>query len=241
MASPREVTRTAALYGGLAGTGALGVGMALVRRSRTGLMDTVGGLASDVGLRLGGVEVDVGSGAEHLHSARPCVFVFNHQSNLDPLIVMKLVRRDFTAVGKAEAKRIPVFGPLFQLAGVAFVERGHTAQARTALEPAVRKVRDERLSLMIAPEGTRSAQLGPFKKGAFHIAMQAGVPVVPIVIRNAGEIMARGARTLRPGRIDVVVLPPVPTDDWTAQTVGRHVDVVRKQVAETLANWPDSS
>jgi putative phosphoserine phosphatase/1-acylglycerol-3-phosphate O-acyltransferase len=168
------------------------------------------------------------------------VFVFNHQSKLDPVLVMKLVRSGFTAVGKAEAKRIPLFGALFQLAGVAFVERGNTAQARAALAPAVEKIRDERLSLVIAPEGTRSAtpHLGPFKKGAFHIAMQAGVPVVPIVIRNAGEVMWRGAQTLRPGRVEVAVLPPVPTTGWTGRTVARHAEKVRELFVETLASWP---
>jgi putative phosphoserine phosphatase/1-acylglycerol-3-phosphate O-acyltransferase len=153
---------------------------------------------------------------------------------------MKLVRSGFTAVGKAEAKRIPLLGPLAQLAGVAFVERGNTTQARAALAPAVDKIRDERLSLVIAPEGTRSAtpRLGPFKKGAFHIARQAGVPVVPIVIRNAGEVMWRGAQTLRPGRVEVAVLAPVPTTGWTPGSVGRHAEEVRELFVETLANWP---
>jgi putative phosphoserine phosphatase/1-acylglycerol-3-phosphate O-acyltransferase len=203
-------------------------------------MDVMGGLGSDIGLTLAGVDVDVVEGTEHLWSARPCVFVFNHQSKVDPVVVMKLVRSGFTAVGKAEAKRIPLLGAAFQLAGVAFVERGNTKQARAVLEPAVAKVRDERLSLMIAPEGTRSPtpKLGPFKKGAFHIAQQAGVPVVPIVIRNAGEIMWRGAQTLRPGRIEVVVLPPVPTDGWTPQTMGAHATSVRDQFVATLAHWP---
>jgi putative phosphoserine phosphatase/1-acylglycerol-3-phosphate O-acyltransferase len=153
---------------------------------------------------------------------------------------MKLVRNSFTSVGKAEAKRIPFFGVMFQLAGVAFVERGNTAQARKALDPAVAKIRDDGLSLVIAPEGTRSPtpRLGPFKKGAFHIAMQAGVPIVPIVIRNAGEIMWRGAQTVRSGRVDVAVLPPVPTTDWTADTIAQQVDSVREQFIDVLAHWP---
>jgi putative phosphoserine phosphatase/1-acylglycerol-3-phosphate O-acyltransferase len=237
---PVDVARTVAMYGGLAGAAGAGLGLSLVRRSSDGLMDVMGGLGSDIGLTLAGVDVDVVEGAEHLWSARPCVFVFNHQSKVDPVVVMKLVRRDFTAVGKAEAKRIPLFGAVFQLAGVAFVERGNTKQARAVLEPAVAKIRDERLSLMIAPEGTRSPtpKLGPFKKGAFHIAQQAGVPVVPIVIRNAGEIMWRGAQTLRPGRIEVVVLPPVPTDAWTAETMGEHAETVREMFLATLSCWP---
>ena len=81
----------AALYGGLATAAGVGIGLSLVRRSRAGLMGTMGGLGSDVGLTLAGIDVDVVSGAEHLWSARPCVFVFNHQSKLDPVLVMKLM------------------------------------------------------------------------------------------------------------------------------------------------------
>ena len=92
------------------------------------------------------------------------------------------------------------------------------------MEPVVDKLR-EGVSIAIAPEGTRSVsyRLGPFKKGAFHIAMQAGVPVVPIVIRNAGELMWRNSFWLRPGTVDVRVLKPIPTHKWKAETIDDHV------------------
>src|SRR4029453_18458479 len=110
----------------------------------------------------------------------------------------------------------PGFGQFFRLAGVAFIDRGNSAQIREALEPAVRKLRDEDTSLVIAPEGTRSTtpRLGRFKKGAFHLAMQAGVPIVPVVIRNAGERLWRGSTVIRPGPLDVIVHPPIPVDGW---------------------------
>jgi putative phosphoserine phosphatase/1-acylglycerol-3-phosphate O-acyltransferase len=171
------------------------------------------------------------------------VFIFNHQSKLDPIIVMKLLREQFTGVAKKEAKNVPVFGQVFQLAGVAFVERGNTEQAKRALEPAVRKIRDERMSLCIAPEGTRSVtpRLSRFKKGPFHIAMQAEVPLVPIVMRNVGEVMWRGAQIIRPGTVEIVVLPPIDTSEFEVQTLGEHVAAVRDQFVETLAHWPDSA
>ena len=149
-------------------------------------------LAGELGTALAGVRLDV-RGAEHLESARPAVFLFNHQSQLDVLILAKLLRGGFTGVAKKEAANVPAFGLMFRLADVAFVDRGNTAQAKAALAPAVARLR-EGISLVMAPEGTRSATpaLGPFKKGAFHVAMQAGVPIVPIVIRNAGELMWRG-------------------------------------------------
>src|SRR6202043_2855196 len=105
---------------------------------------------------------------------------------------------------------------MFQIAGVAFVERGNTTQARQALAPAVEKIVNQGLSLMIAPEGTRARtpKLGPFKKGAFHIAMQAQVPIVPVVLRGTGEVMRRGDQTIRSGEVQVIVLPPVDTSGW---------------------------
>jgi len=235
----REIARTAGFYGAFAAAFGAGVGLSLLNRRRDTLLEITGGVGSDIGLALAGIDVKVIRGHEHLWSARPCVFVFNHQSKLDPILVMKLLRGGFTGVAKKEAKNVPGFGQLFQLAGVAFVDRGNTEQAKEAMEPAVQKVRDG-MSLVIAPEGTRSAtpKLGRFKKGPFHIAMQADVPMVPIVIRNAGEVMWRGAQTLRPGTVEVVVLPPVDTSAWDVETIQDHVDDVRGMFLETLDAWP---
>ena len=93
---------------------------------------------------------------------------------------------------------------------------------------------------MIAPEGTRSAtpRLGHFKKGPFHIAMQARVPMVPIVLRNVGEVMWRGAQVLSPGTVEVAVLPAVDTRRWSAETIDDHVAEVRQMFLDTLSAWP---
>lgn len=205
-----EIVRTVGAVGGT--LGGFGAGLALgavnslagvgTRRDAIDLALTLGG---ELGTAMGGVKLDV-RGAEHLQAARPAVFLFNHQSQLDVLILAKLLRSGFTAVAKKEAAGVPGFGLAFRLADVAFVDRGNTAAAKAALEPAVQRLR-EGISLVVAPEGTRSATpaLGPFKKGAFHVAMQAGVPIVPIVIRNAGELMWRGASTIRQGTVQIKI------------------------------------
>ena len=239
----REVARTLGVIGGTLGgfgTGiALGAVNALVgtgtRRDAVDLALTLGG---EFGTALGGVKLDV-RGAEHLVDTRPAVFLFNHQSQLDVIIIAKLLRTGFSAVAKKEAANVPGFGLAFRLADVAFVDRADTASAKAALEPAVQRLR-EGVSLVIAPEGTRSATpaLGRFKKGAFHVAMQAGVPIVPIVIRNAGELMWRGASTVREGTVQVTVLPPIPTADWTVDELDKHVEEVRDRYVETLSGWP---
>ena len=88
----------------------------------------------------------------------------------------------------------------------------------------------------MSPEGTRSVtrKLAPFKKGAFHLAMQAGVPIVPIVIRNSSDIMPKGDMIYRPATIKVEVLPPVGTDDWSADTIDEHVATVRDMFLDSL-------
>jgi putative phosphoserine phosphatase/1-acylglycerol-3-phosphate O-acyltransferase len=236
---PVDVARTVGFYGAMAAAGYAGAAIGLLRRSRRTMVNVTGGVGSDLGLAVAGIDIDIVSGAEHLWSARPCVFVFNHQSKLDTIVVAKLLRSDFTGVAKKEAANVPGFGQFFRLAGVAFIDRSDPAKAREALAPAVQKLRDG-TSLVMAPEGTRSAtpRLGPFKKGAFHIAMQAQAPMVPVVLRNVGQLMWRGSQVLRPGTIEVCVLPPVDTSDWQRETIADHVAEVRGMFLDTLANWP---
>jgi putative phosphoserine phosphatase / 1-acylglycerol-3-phosphate O-acyltransferase len=150
-----------------------------------------------------------------------------------------LVRRDLTGVAKKEAARDPRFAPVGFLVDVAYVDRGNTRQAKEALAPVVEKLR-EGVSIGIAPEGTRSPtpRLGRFKKGAFHIAMQAGVPIVPIVIRNAGEMMWKGSPFIRKGTIDVAVLPPIATRSWRVKELDERVAAIRARYVDTLDNWP---
>ncbi len=232
-----DIARTAAGLAGLIGGFTTGAALGAVTGSRREAVDLGTTLAGELGSVLAGVRLDV-HGAEHL-ATRPAVFLFNHQSQLDVLILAKLLRGGFTGVAKKELAHTPGFGLMFRLADVAFVDRHDTAQARKALQPAVQKLRDG-ISLAIAPEGTRSATpaLGPFKKGAFHVAMQAGVPIVPIVIRNSGELMWRGATTIHAGTVQVAVLPPVPTTGWVAGDLDSRVHEVRGQYLATLANWP---
>jgi HAD superfamily hydrolase (TIGR01490 family) len=232
-----DVARTAAGLAGLFGGFATGAALGAVTGSRREAVDLGTTLAGELGSMLAGVRLDV-VGGEHL-ATRPAVFLFNHQSQLDVLILAKLLHGGFTGVAKKELAGSPGFGLMFRLADVAFVDRHDHEQAVRALGPAVQKLRDG-ISLAIAPEGTRSPTpaLGPFKKGAFHVAMQAGAPIVPIVIRNSGELMWRSARTIHSGTVQVAVLPPIPTIGWTAADLDARVGEVRGQYLATLANWP---
>lgn len=232
------IARTAAALGGLSTTLGVGVGIGLLNRSRRTAVNLVATVGPEVAMGLAGVDINV-TGEEHLWSHRPAVFVFNHQSSFDVIVIARLLRRDFTGVAKAELAKDPRFAPLGALADVAYVDRSDRAQSRAALAPVVEKLRSG-ISLAVAPEGTRSATptLGRFKKGAFHIAVQAGVPVVPVVIRNAGEIMWRASLVARSGTVDVVVLPPVPTDGLGPDDVDDLCDRIRQQFVDTLDAWP---
>jgi len=234
-----DLARTAAGLAGLFWGFGVGAALGAATGSRREAVDLGTTFAGELGSMLAGVRLDV-YGGEHL-ATRPAVFLFNHQSQLDVLILAKLLHGGFTGVAKKELANAPGFGLMFRLADVAFVDRHDHGQAVKALGPAVQKLRDG-ISLVIAPEGTRSPTpaLGPFKKGAFHVAMEAGVPIVPIVIRNSGELMWRGAKIIHSGTVQVAVLPPVPTDGWVAADLDAHVRQVRGQYLATLANWPTS-
>lgn len=193
-------------------------------------------LFADTASALIGLELKV-KGEENLWSHRPCVFVFNHQSKADVVIIAKLLRRDIAGIGKKEIKREqPLIGKVMEFGGVVFIDRANSKNAIDSIAPLVDTMRDEGKSVVLAPEGTRtvSPTLAPFKKGAFHIAMQAGVPIVPIVIRNAGDVAPKGDFVFRSATVDVEVLPAVDTSNWSVETIDQHVTEVRNMFARSL-------
>jgi putative phosphoserine phosphatase/1-acylglycerol-3-phosphate O-acyltransferase len=193
-------------------------------------------LFADTASALVGMDLRV-TGEEHLWSHRPAVFVFNHQSKADVIIIAKLLRRDIAGIGKKEIKsENPLIGRVLEMGGVVLIDRANSASAIEAITPLVDVMRSEGKSVVLAPEGTRtvSPRLAPFKKGAFHIAMQAGVPMIPIVIRNAGDVAPKGDFVFRAATVDVEILPPIDTSGWRAETVEDHVREVRNLFARAL-------
>jgi putative phosphoserine phosphatase/1-acylglycerol-3-phosphate O-acyltransferase len=234
------VARTVGAYGAMALSFAAGLGYAKATGETRRAVDMIASVASEWGLAVAGIDVEV-VGEHNLWSHRPAVFILNHQSKLDFFVMMYIVRRGFTGVAKMEAANTPGFGAFMRMADMAFIDRTNSRRARESLAPVIAKIRGG-LCLAIAPEGTRSysPKVGAFKKGAFHIAMQAGVPVVPVVIRNAGELMARGAQTFRPGKIQVAVLPAIDVTQWKPAEMEKKIAAVRQQFVDTLERWPES-
>lgn len=234
------VARTVGAYGAMALSFAAGLGYAKATGKTRRAVDMITAAGSDWGLAIAGVEVEV-VGEHNLWARRPAVFLLNHQSKLDFFVMMYIIRRGFTGVAKLEAKNTPGFKTFMQMADMAFVDRSDNAKAREALAPVVEKLQ-KGLSMCIAPEGTRSysPRVGPFKKGAFHIAMQAGVPVVPVVIRNAAELMSRNGQAFRAGKIQVAVLAPIEVKHWKLEEMTGKVEQVRQLYIDTLENWPET-
>nr|WP_206037876.1 HAD-IB family hydrolase [Rhodococcus sp. HNM0569] len=229
-----STARTAGAVGALLGAVGLGVTTAALTRSRRTGANLVAAFGSELALTVAGIDLRV-TGAANAWSARPAVFVFNHQSSLDLAVLGAVLGRDVTAVAKQEAAHDPRFMPVGALLDVAYIDRADRGRGRDALAPAVDKLQSG-VSIVIAPEGTRSPTPWPgrFKKGAFHLAMQAGVPVVPVVIDGAGERMWRNSLIAHPGRVDVTVLEPIPTDDWTLDDLDERVEGVRELFVRTL-------
>ena len=209
-----SLVRTGLAFGSMIPTMMAGIARGVISGSRSEGVNTMISTLGDLGTRLAGIKLNI-QGEENMWAARPAVFIFNHQSGSDMLIGAKLMREDVTAIAKQELKYSPV-GPLMMAGGVVFIDRGDKEKAIESMKPAVEALQNG-TSIAIAPEGTRSKDrtLGPFKKGAFHLAMQAGVPIVPIVIHNASDALPKGSYIIRSATVDVSVLDPIPTDDWT--------------------------
>jgi len=229
-----DLVRTSLVYGSMVPSIWAGAAAGIISGSRREAVNVAASLWSDLATSLSGVDFRV-EGEQHLWSHRPAVFIFNHQSGFDPILMFKMLRRDLTGVGKQEILHNPIFGPVFAAAGVVFIDRTDSSKAIAALEPAVRALR-EGISLVIAPEGTRSLtpRLGRFKKGAFHIAMQAGVPIVPVVFKNVLDALPKDAMVVRPATVEAVVLPPIDTSKWTTKNMDRKIASLRSRYLAAL-------
>jgi putative phosphoserine phosphatase/1-acylglycerol-3-phosphate O-acyltransferase len=194
------------------------------------MMATVG----DLVCKAAGIQLAV-KNHENLNKQRPGVFIINHQSSADLFIAAKLIRRDAVGIAKKELKNMPVIGQMMQAGGVIFIDRKDKDKAIEAMKPAVDALKNG-TSIIIFPEGTRSYDynLGQFKKGAFHLAMQAKVPLIPIVIKNAHDAMPRGTNIFRPTAVEINVLPPVPTKNWKKKDLDKNIAKVRKLFLEEL-------
>jgi len=169
-------------------------------------------------LRAAGVRVTV-EGLENLYRDRPQIVVSNHQSWFDIFTLAAHLPVRYRFVAKKELGRIPVFGRAWQECGHVPVDRGNREAAIAALDQAWKEVHEEHLTMIMFPEGTRSwdGRLQRFKKGAFVLAAEAQVPLVPMAIVGSREVMAKGKWRIRPGSIHVRIGTPIQTEGLTVR------------------------
>lgn len=186
-------------------------------------------------LRLSGAKVHV-TGKENLDPDQPYVFVSNHRSYLDTATLFLHTGRRIGMLAKKELLKVPILGVGMGFVNVMAIDRSNRERALKTTEAATARIRSGR-SFGVFAEGTRAkpGELMPFKKGAFYMAANAGVPIVPVAIKNTDYLMGKGTGEARSGTIEFVILPPVETKGCKSdEEVKRLVEKVRSSIATEL-------
>ena len=195
-----------------------------------------------------GLRFDV-SGWEHLQTEGPYVIISNHQSSLDVLGLMEMLPDRCTMIAKKELIYAGTVGIVCWLGGIVFINRKKTNDAKTVMAGAAKTMLDDQIRLWVFPEGTRNQRgdLLPFKKGAFHLAVQAQVPIIPIVFSSYSSFYLRKEKQFKSGTIRVKVLPKIETKGMTSEDVSslsdKAFEVMRASFLEvsTLPAVPQSN
>jgi 1-acyl-sn-glycerol-3-phosphate acyltransferase len=186
-------------------------------------------------LRLSGAKVHV-TGAEHLELKQTYVFISNHRSYLDTATLFVYTGRRLGLLAKKELLNVPILGHGMGFVNIMAIDRSNRERARQTVEAATARIRSGR-SFAVFAEGTRArpGSFLPFKKGAFYMAAQAGVPIVPVAIKNTDHLMGKGTGEARAGTIEMVMLPPLSTAGYsTDEDVKELVNRVHSLIAQEL-------
>ncbi len=187
--------------------------------------------------RLLGIRLQV-EGLDHVDPARPTVYCINHRSNVDAVVyeVMNPACPLLRVLYKAEMGKLPILGPAMRIAGFVPVNRADRERAIEAVDLAVSRL-GEGYSFLLAPEGTRNtaAEMRPFKKGAFVMAIKAQVPVVPVALLGTDERMPKGRYVVTPGTVRIRIGEPLPTAGLTLDDRDTLSDRTRAALARLLA------
>ncbi|MCM2680398.1 lysophospholipid acyltransferase family protein [Echinimonas agarilytica] len=179
-----------------------------------------------------GFKFDV-RGEHHLDDIGPCVLVCNHQNTLDLVVAPKPLRRGTVSIGKKSLKWIPVFGLFYWITGNIMIDRKNSNKAADTLNQAAEEMMTKKLSVWMFPEGTRSYGRGllPFKTGAFRLAKQVGVPIVPVCVSDTHELV--NLNRWNNGVVPIEVLPPVYIDNDA--DIRKVANEIHDQMAATIA------
>ena len=165
----------------------------------------------------------------------PAVFIINHSSTLDMLTILALGLPRVRFVAKWQLQYNPIFFLLGRLTGQVFIRREKSDKAVATLQKNVARLKQNELSVMLAPEGSRKhpGVIGPFKKGPFRMAIDLGYPIVPIYFDGNRELSSGGFLLTRSGTVTATIHPPIQTDHWTVDRLDKHIQSVR----QLYLNW----
>ncbi|MCC3704212.1 1-acylglycerol-3-phosphate O-acyltransferase [Rouxiella badensis] len=164
-----------------------------------------------------------------------CIYIANHQNNYDMVTAAKAVQPRTVTVGKKSLVWIPFFGPLYWLTGNLLIDRDNRTKAHGTISQVVEQIKKKNVSIWMFPEGTRSRGRGlmPFKTGAFHAAISAGVPIVPICVSNTSNKIK--LNRWNNGLVIVEMLPPIDTTQYGKERLRELSEHCRQLMADKIA------
>ena len=220
------------LYVLIAGPIALAIGVGL--KNKTALY-VPGHIGVWLALGLSGIRYRV-RGREHIPN-RAVVFCSNHESNVDPPVLFQALHKRLHVLFKAELKKLPVLGAVMVAGGFVPVERDRKEASMASIDRAAESIRAGN-SFLIFPEGTRSrtAEMLPFKKGGFIMAIKAQAPIVPVAVSGGRAAMQKGSWFVRPVMVDVRIGAPVETAGMSVDDRDQLIDIVRARIEELRAS-----
>lgn len=191
---------------------------------------------ADVWLKACGAKIKV-KGLENLEADKSYVFISNHRSYLDTVVLFRYAGKRIGLVAKRELLKVPVLGQGMNFVNIIAIDRTNPERALKSMEKA-RAVLNKNFSFGVFAEGTRAmpGELLPFKKGAFHLAIQTDASIVPVAIKNTDSMMGKRTGVLFPGTIKLILLAPIETVDLDAEKNLKDLLIkVRGAIAEELA------
>ena len=173
---------------------------------------------SKVWIRGSGAQVKV-SGRENLEEDKSYIFIANHRSYIDTTALFAYAGKKIGLIAKKELLKVPVLGRGINFINFVTIDRSNPQRARQTMDK-VREIVDGGYSFGVFAEGTRAmpGDLLPFKKGAFHLAMQTGAAIIPVAIKNTDYLMGKKTGVVNPGIMEIVLLPPIETKGLEAES-----------------------
>ncbi|WP_296231202.1 1-acylglycerol-3-phosphate O-acyltransferase [uncultured Pseudomonas sp.] len=171
-----------------------------------------------------------------LEHQRSCVIIANHQSNFDLYVLGRVVPERTVSIGKKSLKWVPFFGQLYWLAGNVLIDRSNAVAAKRAMLTTTETLRNRDTSIWVFPEGTRNLGRGllPFKKGAFQMAIAAGVPIIPVCVSNYSQSMR--LNRWNSGRIMIRSLPAIPTAGLSLDDMPALIERCQQVMSECISS-----